>query len=1084
MVISHSIQLFALNVAIASLICSAIALIVAACFALLPKRYATLVLGMIACLFAPVLVGFGTAYSLGKLPAIAMLETSHEAIVSSPISGDSIVSVPSSNKDQYLEHPLIATAPLPSAANLQTSVHANAVTLPPHRPVNDLSLVTAAGPALLVIWSLGMVLTSVAQLRKQHRCRNFLATCRPVSDLNVRQLFDRVAERLSVRGSIALLESDVLPTPVVIALGRPKVVLPTDISTSLSTAQLTGVLAHELSHIRRKDNWMVAVQTIVLIVYWWNPLVHLASRRASELREMICDDIATSYEVSSKEYARTIIQMAERTATTSRLVGSLGISLSPVSELERRLRRIIAAQTGNVDLRISKRFVCSLCLWVIVLGAGLLFAQVPQGASKESADAKQTAAAESVNKFGKPSMKQMEVTGIVVDATGQPVADAIVHVESVRDDVNATAISGTDGRYRFELRMYNGRLELAKLWAESRDGSMLCFHRFPFARTDVSLQNIKLTMEAVKFASVQVVDAMGKPIRDANTAIDTGSPYKMGPLKTDANGMAKFTVPQSSKIVSAIAWKDDRGMDYRSYVVPSDRAADLNAKAPEFPQAGPQVLKLEGANPLAVHITDDQNRPLLGATADVWMLNKNASGESFNLSYYSGLIQSETDARGNASFDWFPAWQRNGAYVFAYADGFIRKQMPIDPSVNGFSIALQRAVPVRGQVVFADGTPAANIALTGIGRSEIVTDSFRGDVITDTNGRYEMLVASNQQYKFFVQDDRWCADVQSDISITAGQTVEDRNFVLARTSRIHGKVIDAASGQAAPRTYVTLSQYAVDPDELLNKISFEPAPTRFPQPLRFQNTMSNDQGEYEFFVGKGDYRVSLVGPSEQYPTEKVTISSDSDKEVDLRFGSSAKTELSGIVTDENGQPLAGAHITGTSRQTSFYGQWAAITDQAGQFKVRRTKAEDNIRVISADGKLGAAAVAKADDSALEIRLQRLGSAAARLVKEQGNAPLANERINVMAIEDGTQKGMRFFRIVDFTTTDDQGNLKLERLIPGVAYSLSPANLQGIGVNVREIKVDAGQEIELGDIRLPSMPAAPAPLPSGNKANAK
>jgi bla regulator protein blaR1 len=59
--------------------------------------------------------------------------------------------------------------------------------------------------------------------------------------------------------------------PAVVGVLRPVLVLPSGIASKLSDAQLHAILAHELSHLRRRDNLGANLHTIVEAVFWFHP---------------------------------------------------------------------------------------------------------------------------------------------------------------------------------------------------------------------------------------------------------------------------------------------------------------------------------------------------------------------------------------------------------------------------------------------------------------------------------------------------------------------------------------------------------------------------------------------------------------------------------------------------------------------------------------------------------------------------------------------------------------------------------------------------------------------------------------------
>src|SRR5205823_1196392 len=58
---------------------------------------------------------------------------------------------------------------------------------------------------------------------------------------------------------------------------------------ALTADQREAVLAHELTHLRRKDHWVRRLEVLALGLYWWFPVAWLAVRRLRDAEEACCD---------------------------------------------------------------------------------------------------------------------------------------------------------------------------------------------------------------------------------------------------------------------------------------------------------------------------------------------------------------------------------------------------------------------------------------------------------------------------------------------------------------------------------------------------------------------------------------------------------------------------------------------------------------------------------------------------------------------------------------------------------------------------------------------------------------------------
>jgi len=102
----------------------------------------------------------------------------------------------------------------------------------------------------------------------------------------------RLATPLDVRLPIPVMSSRARLEPGIFGIRKPVLLLPEGITERLTPDQLEAVLAHELCHVRRRDNLTAAIHMVVETIFWFHPLVWWIRARLVEERERACDDRA------------------------------------------------------------------------------------------------------------------------------------------------------------------------------------------------------------------------------------------------------------------------------------------------------------------------------------------------------------------------------------------------------------------------------------------------------------------------------------------------------------------------------------------------------------------------------------------------------------------------------------------------------------------------------------------------------------------------------------------------------------------------------------------------------------------------
>jgi uncharacterized protein (TIGR03435 family) len=128
---------------------------------------------------------------------------------------------------------------------------------------------------------------------------------------------------------LPVLLTDSSTEPGVFGVFRPVLLLPTGIAGRLSPAQLQAVVAHELVHVRRRDNLWAAVHAIVQAIFWFHPLVWWMGGRLVAEREQACDEAVLEQGADAEGYAACILAVCRYYACAPRacLAGVAGADL-------------------------------------------------------------------------------------------------------------------------------------------------------------------------------------------------------------------------------------------------------------------------------------------------------------------------------------------------------------------------------------------------------------------------------------------------------------------------------------------------------------------------------------------------------------------------------------------------------------------------------------------------------------------------------------------------------------------------------------------------------------------------------------
>jgi bla regulator protein BlaR1 len=196
------------------------------------------------------------------------------------------------------------------------------VSIPAAAPEHH-SMLSAILPELLLgLWIAGCAIVLISWFRRWLRVRaavraakviSFSPTLGRVGSENTRALTGapQVAGHGPAPRRIRIMSSPALIEPGIFGIFRPVLLLPEGIADRLTPAQLKSILAHELCHVKRRDNLAAAMHMIVEAAFWFHPLVWWIGARLVEERERACDEEVLQSGSEPGVYAESILQVCK-----------------------------------------------------------------------------------------------------------------------------------------------------------------------------------------------------------------------------------------------------------------------------------------------------------------------------------------------------------------------------------------------------------------------------------------------------------------------------------------------------------------------------------------------------------------------------------------------------------------------------------------------------------------------------------------------------------------------------------------------------------------------------------------------------
>ena len=193
---------------------------------------------------------------------------------------------------------------------------------------------------LFTVWACGFTAIVLRRVRQWREIRAAVRVSTP---------FDAATP---VPAGIEICTAPTVLEPGVIGLRRPMILLPQGIHSYLTADQLAAVLAHEVCHVRRRDNLTAALHMLVEAVFWFHPLVWLIGARLVATREQACDEHVVAETAEPIAYAEGIVSVCRRYVEAPHMaVAGVGSA-----DVRARIDAILANRIGR-RLTRSKRVV-------------------------------------------------------------------------------------------------------------------------------------------------------------------------------------------------------------------------------------------------------------------------------------------------------------------------------------------------------------------------------------------------------------------------------------------------------------------------------------------------------------------------------------------------------------------------------------------------------------------------------------------------------------------------------------------------------------------------------------------------------
>ncbi|WP_316820963.1 M56 family metallopeptidase [Pedobacter gandavensis] len=215
------------------------------------------------------------------------------------------------------------------------------------------------------------------------------------------QYWDHKVQELSLQFGIPklvkIVQSGLVNVPMVVGYFKPLILIPIGLLNNLSKEEVEAIICHELAHVKRRDYLVNILQSVMELLFFFNPAVTWISGLIREERESCCDDLAVLNTNNKAGYIRALVSFEEFQMNKPEY--AMGIAEHP-NQLVKRVKRMVSNDRPTLSKMEQRLMAVAL---VAVLSLSMAFSSavqrpVPSAIQENNQQSPNTIVARPINK--------------------------------------------------------------------------------------------------------------------------------------------------------------------------------------------------------------------------------------------------------------------------------------------------------------------------------------------------------------------------------------------------------------------------------------------------------------------------------------------------------------------------------------------------------------------------------------------------------------------------------------------------------------------------------------------------------------
>ena len=275
-----------------------------------------------------------------------------------------------------------------------------ALRTPGPRAAADTTILSWLPAGLLALWAAGAAFFLLRSLMHWYRIHRIAHDAVPMTAGRDVESLRALERRMGFTTPLPLRCTESFLEPGIFGVVRPVLLWPRAIGERLTDEQLQAVLAHELCHLRRRDNLAALFHLVVQTIFWFHPLAWWIGAQLISERERACDEEVIRRGSEREAYAESILK------TCQFFIESPLACVSGVtgSDLKKRIEEIMTKDTVSTPGALKRALLT-------VAAVGVFIAPVAVGALNPPPQTRDVAAPATLPSFEEVSVRPNSTTG-------------------------------------------------------------------------------------------------------------------------------------------------------------------------------------------------------------------------------------------------------------------------------------------------------------------------------------------------------------------------------------------------------------------------------------------------------------------------------------------------------------------------------------------------------------------------------------------------------------------------------------------------------------------------------------------------